>query len=128
VQYQYAIYVIPYKVFLCCFTFLCQEQYGNTIELQKNPKQQGCMCVTNSSKTDLHLIVTYKIIIKTISCCYILRMLIQEYAKNLAKQSKLQRFLLEIEQHNLLLIVTACTIMQLKNVLSKENNAAGCMT
>ena len=86
------------------------------------------MCVTNSSKTDLHLIVTYKIIIKTISCCYILRMLIQEYAKNLAKQSKLQRFLLEIEQHNLLLIVTACTIMQLKNVLSKENNAAGCMT
>jgi len=62
---------------------------------------------------------TYKIIIKTISCCYIFRMLIQEYAedfhaKNMANQSKLQLSLLEMEQHNLLLNATAYKFMQLK--------------
>jgi len=55
---------------------------------------------------------TYTIIIKTVSCCYILRMLIQDYANNfhannMANQSKLQLFLLEMEQHNLLLIAIA---------------------
>ena len=39
---------------------------------------------------------TYKIIIKIISCCYILRMLIQD----VDNQSKLQIFLLEMEQCN----------------------------
>ena len=62
---------------------------------------------------------TYKIIINTISCCYILRMLIQEYgkdfhAKNMANESKLQLSVFEMEQHNLLLIVTAYKLIQLK--------------
>ena len=53
---------------------------------------------------------TYKIIIKTVSSSYILIMLIQEYAKdfhakNMANQSKLQLSLLEMEQHNLLLLL-----------------------
>jgi len=75
----------------------------------------GCQLLP---KTDLHIINspknTYKIIIKTVSCCYNLKMLIQEYAedfqaKNMASQSKLQPFLLEMEQHNL--IVTDCYCM-----------------
>jgi len=46
-------------------------------------------------------------------------MLIQEYAKdfhvkNMANQSKLRLSLLEIEQHNLLLIATGYKFMQLK--------------
>ena len=44
------------------------------------------------------------LIIKTISCCYSLRMLIRKFAedfhvKNMANQSKLQLSLLEMEQH-----------------------------
>ena len=70
-------------------------------------------------KTDIRIInakYTYKIIIKTISCCHILRMFIQEYdqdfhSKNMANQSKLQLSLLEMEQHNLLLIATGYKFM-----------------
>jgi len=40
-------------------------------------------------------------------------MFIQEYAKNMAKQSKLQLSLLEMEQYNLLLIATAYKSCQL---------------
>jgi len=61
--------------------------------------------------------------------CYTLRVIIQEYgetfcAKNMANQSKLQLSLLEMEQHNLLLIATAYKFMHLKNLISKENTAA----
>ena len=71
--------------------------------------------------------------IKTISCHYIPRMFIQEYAKdfhakNMANQIKLQLSLSEMEQDNLLLIVTAFKFMQLKNLINKENTAGGCMT
>jgi len=60
-------------------------------------------------------------------------MLIQQYvedfhAKNMVNQSKLQLSLLEMEQHNLLLITSAYKCMQLKNLLRKENTADGCMT
>jgi len=57
-------------------------------------------------KTDLHKKCqkAYKIIIKTVSCHYILRMFIQEYgkdfhAKNMADESKLQLSLLEMVKH-----------------------------
>jgi len=60
-------------------------------------------------------------------------MLFQVYAdgfqaKNMANQSKLQLSLLEMKQRNLLLIATAYICMQLKNLISKENTAGGCMT
>jgi len=59
---------------------------------------------------------TYKIIVETISCCYILRILARifatdYYAKNMANQSKLRLSLLEMEQHNLFLIATAYKFM-----------------
>jgi len=60
-------------------------------------------------------------------------MLIQEYAKDfhakdMANQSKLQLSLLEMEQHNLLLIASAYKFMQLKTPTSKVSTTGGCMT
>ena len=75
---------------------------------------------------------TYKISIKTISCCYILRMLTQEYARvsdqeHMANQSKLQVSLLEMEQHNLL-DCYCIQIYAIKNILSKEKTAGEHLT
>ena len=44
-------------------------------------------------------------------------MLIQKYSKNMADQSKLPLSLVEMEEHNLLLIATAYKFMQLINLL-----------
>jgi len=70
-------------------------------------------------------------------------MLIQEYTvhtKNMANQSKLQLSVLEMEQHNLLLITTVYKFMELKKCnkqrkhhwwmhdMNKENIIDGCMT
>ena len=57
-------------------------------------------------------------------------MLIQEYAedflaKNMANQSKFQLFLLEMEQHKLLLIGTAYKIMQLKKTNNQRKHCWG---
>jgi len=86
-----------------------------------------CVSVTpqkRSTHYNINAKNIHKITIKIISCSYIFRMLIQEYAedfhtKNVANQSKLQLSLLEMEQHNLLLIATAYKFMQSKNVISK---------
>ena len=52
-----------------------------------NGKKPRHVCICQLlPKTDLHIINaknTYKIIIKTVSCCYSLRMLIQQYAEDL---------------------------------------------
>ena len=77
------------------------------------------MCVSVTPHNRFTHYKCHQIIIKAISCCYILRMLIQEYAedfhaKNMTNQSKLELSLLEMEQHNLLLIATAYKFMQLK--------------
>ena len=133
-------YVNPYKLFPMHFQSFLQKIFmAKTWQYNRNTEwiaTQPCVCVSYSPKQIYTLYMpknASKIIIKTISCCYILRMLIQQnaedfHAKNMANQSKLQLSLLEMEQHNLLLIATAYKFMQLKYLISKETTAGGCMT
>ena len=46
-------------------------------------------------------------------------------AKKMDNQSKMQLGLLDMEQHELLLIAVAHTFMQLKSTISEENTADG---
>jgi len=86
--------------------------------MDSKKQQQVCVLVCVWF-TDLDIISAkkyFKIIIKTISCCYILRMLTQEYAedfhaKNMANQSNCSFLCWKWSN---IMIATAYKLMQLK--------------
>ena len=88
----------------------------------KNKTKNRCVCQLLPNNRFTYYIFpqnTSTVTIKTISCCYILRILFQEYpkdfhAKNMANKSKLQLSLFEMEEQ--------------KNLISKENTTGGWMT